>query len=74
VRGQPRHQRRVHRAQEAGGKLVQQAADFFGGVVEELGLAVTAMTGGTRTFQRVFQRPRQCRQVCIAHGGRAAGQ
>ena len=72
--GQALHQPGFDLAQETGGKLVQQAADLFGRVGEQLGLAGAAVAVGLRAHQRVFERARQGRQVGVADGGRVAGQ
>ena len=74
VGGQALEERRIDLPQEAGGKLVQEAADLFGRGAEQLGLAGPAMTGGARTHQGMFERSRQRRQVDIADGGRVACQ
>ena len=74
MRFQPLQQRGRHEPQEAGGKLVQQAADFFSGVDEQLRLPRCGAAGGDRAHQRVLEQARQRRQLHIADRGRAASQ
>ena len=59
--------------QEAGGELVQQAADLFGDVVVQARL-VRRHQARLRDLERVLEAARQRRQVGVAHGGRIAGQ
>ena len=74
VRSQLLHQTGVDRAQEAGRKLMQQTADLVGRVDEELRLTRTAVASQARAVQRMFERPRQCREVGVAHRGRIASE
>jgi hypothetical protein len=66
-------QRRRGRLQEAGGELVQQAADLFGDVVVQARL-VRRHQARLRDLERVLEAARERRQVGMAHGGRVAGQ
>ena len=72
-RVETRHQRRGGTLQEAGGELVQQAADLFGHVVVQARL-VRCHLARLRHLERVLQAAGQRRQFGVAHGGRIAGQ
>ena len=68
------HQRRQHRLEEAGSKLMQQPADLVSRVVEQLGLASAAATDRLRAQQRMLERARQSGEIAVAHRGRIARQ
>ena len=71
---QSAHQIRIRAGQEAGRKLVQQAANFQRATVEQPSLVGTATLVLLRALQRMLQRARQHRQVGVAHRRRIAGQ
>ena len=52
----------VVRLQEAGGELVQQAADVVGRTHEQFGIGLLETHRALGTLQGVFQGPRQRRQ------------
>ena len=60
--------------QEAGGELMQQAADVFGGVDEQARLFVGAVADHLRARERVLERAREVRQIGEADRRRAAGE
>ena len=60
--------------QEAGGELVQQAADLLGGVDEQARLLVGAVADDLRARERVLERARQMREIGEADRRRAAGE
>ena len=71
---QSAHQIRIRTGQEAGRKLVQQAANFQRATVEQPSLVGTATLVLLRALQRMLQRARQHRQLGVAHRRRIAGQ
>ena len=60
--------------EEAGRKLMQQAANLVGRIAEKLGFKLRACAQRTVALQRVLERARQLRQFGKTHRGRAAGQ
>ena len=72
--GQALQQLRRRAPQEAGGELVQQAAQLVGHLDEQACLAAIAEADGLRAHQRMLERARQLRQIGEADRGRIAGQ
>jgi hypothetical protein len=74
VLGQAGQQLGIGLLQEAGGKLVQQAPDFLGGIDEQARFLVGAVADDLRAGEGMLERTRQVREVGEADGGRASGE
>ena len=72
--GQTRQQFGRRLLQEARGKLMQQAADFFGRIDEQARLIERALADGARAHLRVFEQACQMRQVGEPDRRRTAGK
>ena len=60
--------------QEAGGELMQQAADVLGGIDEQARFLVGAVADDLGARERVLERSRQVREIGEADRRRAAGE